>query len=84
MESFNFFKGISFFKYEGAKPKWQALGRMGRPPIINQPIEGLTFWKPLGSTVRLAPALANKKPAVDVQVPYQITRYAPSIPKKPC
>jgi hypothetical protein len=40
---------ISFFKYEGAKPKWQALGRMGRPPLLNQPIEGLTFWKPLGS-----------------------------------
>jgi hypothetical protein len=40
---------ISFFKYEGGKPKWQALGRMGRPPLLNQPIEGLTFWKPLGS-----------------------------------
>jgi hypothetical protein len=40
---------ISFFKYQGQKNKWQALGRMGRPPLVNQTIKGLTFWKPLGS-----------------------------------
>lgn len=39
---------ISFFKYKGRKNKWRALGRMGRPPISNQNIEGLSFWKPLG------------------------------------
>lgn len=39
---------ISFFKYSGAKTKWHALGRMGRPPIANQNIDGLSFWKPLG------------------------------------
>ncbi|MDP5082005.1 MAG: hypothetical protein NWP87_05055 [Winogradskyella sp.] len=40
---------ISFFNYEGAKQKWHALGRMGRPPLLNQNVEGLTFWKALGS-----------------------------------
>jgi hypothetical protein len=40
---------ISFFKYEGLKTKWQALGRMGRPPLLKTSIEGLTFWKALGS-----------------------------------
>ncbi len=40
---------ISFFKYEGLKSKWQAFTRMGRPPLLNQTIEGLTFWKALGS-----------------------------------
>jgi hypothetical protein len=40
---------ISFFKYKGAKHKWHALGRMGRPPLLHQNIQGLTFWKPLGS-----------------------------------
>lgn len=40
---------ISFFKYKGRKNKWQALGRMGRPPLLNQYIEGLTFWKALGA-----------------------------------
>jgi len=40
---------ISFFKYEGLKNKWQALGRQGRSPLLNQDIEGLTFWKGLGS-----------------------------------
>ncbi|MEM1003468.1 MAG: hypothetical protein AAGH46_12545 [Bacteroidota bacterium] len=39
---------ISFFKYKGRKNKWQALGRMGRPPIADQDVEGLSFWKPLG------------------------------------
>jgi hypothetical protein len=39
---------ISFFKYKGRKNKWQALGRMGRPPIADQKVEGLSFWKPLG------------------------------------
>lgn len=40
---------ISFFKYEGRKSKWDAFVRMGRPPLLNRSIEGLTFWKPLGS-----------------------------------
>ena len=40
---------ISFFKYSGFKNKWQALGRMGRPPISVNEIEGLTFFKPLGT-----------------------------------
>ena len=39
---------ISFFKYKGLQNKWQALGRMGRPPIATQHIDGLRFWKPLG------------------------------------
>ena len=40
---------ISFFKYQGKRNKWQALGRMGRPPLINTVIPGLSFWKALGS-----------------------------------
>lgn len=40
---------ISFFKYDGFKTKWQALGRMGRPLLLKTSIEGLTFWKALGS-----------------------------------
>lgn len=40
---------ISFFNYKGLKNKWNALGRQGRPPLLNQNIEGLTFWKGLGS-----------------------------------
>lgn len=40
---------ISFFKYNGFKHKWQAFVRMGRPPLVNQTIKGLTFWKALGS-----------------------------------
>ena len=40
---------ISFFKYSGARNKWNALGRMGRPPLLEASIEGLTFWKSLGS-----------------------------------
>ena len=40
---------ISFFKYQGAKHRWSALGRMGRPPLLEQNIKGLTFWKALGS-----------------------------------
>ena len=40
---------ISFFKYKGFRNKWHALGRMGRPPLINADIPGLSFWKPLGS-----------------------------------
>lgn len=40
---------ISFFKYEGTKDKWQAFVRMGRPPLLQKYIKGLTFWKPLGS-----------------------------------
>lgn len=40
---------ISFFQYSGFRDKWQALGRMGRPPLLNKHIDGLTFWKALGS-----------------------------------
>jgi hypothetical protein len=40
---------ISFFKYDGFINKWRAFVRMGRPPIVNQSINGLTFWKALGS-----------------------------------
>lgn len=40
---------ISFFQYSGVKNKWNALGRMGRPPISLKEIEGLTFFKPLGT-----------------------------------
>lgn len=40
---------VSFFKYHGFKPKWEAFSRMGRPPLAksidNQPL----FWKALGS-----------------------------------
>lgn len=39
---------LSFFKYQGLKNKWQALGRMGRPPLADHKIDGLSFWKPLG------------------------------------
>ncbi|GAB5564403.1 MAG: hypothetical protein Wins2KO_14660 [Winogradskyella sp.] len=40
---------VSFFKYKGFNNKWQALGRMGRPPLLKSTIEGLSFWKALGS-----------------------------------
>ena len=40
---------VSFFKYQGLKNKWNALGRMGRPPLLNSSIDGLTFWKSFGS-----------------------------------
>jgi hypothetical protein len=40
---------ISFFKYQGFTNKWNAFVRMGRPPLMNQTINGLTFWKALGS-----------------------------------
>ncbi len=40
---------ISFFKYKGRKNKWKALGRMGRSPLLANDVEGLTFWKPLGT-----------------------------------
>lgn len=40
---------ISFFQYRGLKNKWKALGRMGRPPILQEKIEGLSFFKPLGT-----------------------------------
>lgn len=40
---------ISFFKYAGLKNKWHALGRMGRPPVLQKNIEGLSFFKPLGT-----------------------------------
>ncbi len=40
---------VSLFQYKGFRNKWQALGRMGRPPVANQEIDGLTFWKPFGT-----------------------------------
>jgi heme-degrading monooxygenase HmoA len=40
---------ISFFKYKVFKNKWNAFVRMGRPPISLKNIEGLTFFKPLGT-----------------------------------
>lgn len=40
---------VSFFKYKGRKNKWHALGRMGRSPLTNANIKGLTFWRPLGT-----------------------------------
>ena len=40
---------VSFFKYKGLPNKWNALGRMGRPPLLKNNIDGLTFWKSLGS-----------------------------------
>lgn len=40
---------ISFFKYQGLKNKWNALGRMGRPLLLDENIQGLTFWKALGA-----------------------------------
>lgn len=40
---------LSLFQYQGFKPKWHALGRMGRPPLHNQNFQGLTFWKPFGT-----------------------------------
>ncbi len=40
---------ISFFQYTGFKNKWHALGRMGRPPIVLDEVEGLSFFKPLGT-----------------------------------
>jgi hypothetical protein len=40
---------ISFFKYAGLKNKWNALARMGRSPILQEKIEGLSFFKPLGT-----------------------------------
>jgi hypothetical protein len=40
---------ISFFKYKGVVNKWNAFVRMGRPPISIKKIEGLTFFKPLGT-----------------------------------
>ena len=39
----------SFFKYQGLRNKWNALGRMGRPPLSQASVSGLTFWKTLGS-----------------------------------
>ena len=40
---------ICFFKYQGFKNKWQAFARMGMPPIAIDNVEGLTFFKPLGT-----------------------------------
>tara|TARA_B110000091_G_scaffold141840_1_gene151473 strand:+ start:1497 stop:2183 length:687 start_codon:yes stop_codon:yes gene_type:complete len=40
---------ICFFEYKGFKNKWLAFSRMGRPPISLNAIDGLTFFKPLGT-----------------------------------
>ena len=40
---------VSFFKYSGFKNKWHALGRMGRPPVLKEKVEGLSFFKPVGT-----------------------------------
>ncbi|XLS28005.1 hypothetical protein ACJD0Z_12435 [Flavobacteriaceae bacterium M23B6Z8] len=40
---------ISLFKYEGFSAKWGAFTRMGFPPLRNVSIQGLEFWKPMGS-----------------------------------
>jgi hypothetical protein len=40
---------ISFFQYAGIKNKWHAFKRMGRSPILQKKIDGLTFFKPLGT-----------------------------------
>ena len=40
---------ISFFQYAGIKNKWYAFTRMGRSPILQKKINGLTFFKPLGT-----------------------------------
>ena len=40
---------ISFFQYAGIKNKWHAFKRMGRSPILQKKINGLTFFKPLGT-----------------------------------
>lgn len=40
---------ISLFKYKGFKNCWNAFVRMGRPPISVRKIDGLTFFKPLGT-----------------------------------
>ena len=40
---------ISFFQYTGIKNKWHAFTRMGRSPILQKKINGLTFFKPLGT-----------------------------------
>ncbi|MAD97547.1 MAG: hypothetical protein CMB99_09510 [Flavobacteriaceae bacterium] len=40
---------IAFYQYSGLKNKWNALGRMGRPPINFENTPGLTFFKPLGT-----------------------------------
>lgn len=40
---------VSLFKYKGFSNKWNAFVRMGRPPISIKKIEGLTFFKPLGT-----------------------------------
>jgi hypothetical protein len=40
---------VSFFQYSGFKNKWRALGRMGRPPISLEEVDGLSFFKPLGT-----------------------------------
>ena len=40
---------ISFFQYTGIKNKWHAFTRMERSPILQKKINGLTFFKPLGT-----------------------------------
>lgn len=40
---------LSFFKYHGFKHKWEALSRMGRPPLAKSMNKEPIFWKALGS-----------------------------------
>ncbi|MDB2385049.1 hypothetical protein N9V96_01105 [Polaribacter sp.] len=40
---------ISFFKYKGFIYKWNAFVRMGIPPISLKKVEGLTFFKAVGT-----------------------------------
>ncbi|MEL6484677.1 MAG: hypothetical protein AAFP96_07505, partial [Bacteroidota bacterium] len=40
---------ISLFQYQGLKNKWQAFGRMGRSPLLEQEVPGLRFWRPFGT-----------------------------------
>lgn len=40
---------VSFFKYDSFKTKWEALSRMGRPPLAKNNDPQPLFWKALGS-----------------------------------
>jgi len=40
---------VSLFKYQGFNKKWQALGRMGRSPLLERSYQGLSFWRPFGT-----------------------------------
>ena len=40
---------ISFLNTHSFRNRWDALGRMGRPPIVQKEVAGLSFFKPLGT-----------------------------------